>query len=83
MINNILNLEGVAILGKSQQESISGGQFCTITKIKGGISTVARSGGYAPGEAGSADANDYCVWLIEDRGYDRCFYDCEWDDDMA
>ena len=78
MLNNILNLEGVTVLNKQQQKEINGGQTCRFT-IKDAYGThVIEQPGFAEDTAGSSQANDACVSLIE-AGAFRCFYDCEYD----
>ncbi len=81
MLNNILNLKGVAILNKKQQSEINGGiQTCIITVIStsGNIHTTQLN--YAPdGEAGEAWANDFCLNVLKLDHFERCFYNCEHD----
>jgi hypothetical protein len=83
MLQNILNLNGVTVLGKKQLQALSGGQSCTFTTIN---STGARLthvfDNFSEGSQGSTEANNVCVQAIENSNgaISRCFYDCEWDD---
>ena len=80
MLENILKLEGVSVLDKKQQEKVNGGQTCKITLLQGGTSIVQFRHDFSEGALGSEEANNYCVSNVINNGWDRCFYDCEWDD---
>ncbi len=44
MLNEILNLEGVAVLSKEQQKSVNGGKGCTLTIQGSDGKWVTRTG---------------------------------------
>jgi|GEM_PF-2299433 len=79
MLNDFLNLPGVVVLGKEEQRKISGGQTC-LFRLNGGRWQVSYHQ-FSSGEAGSAEANAFCVGMIEDNnmGVDSCSYDCSYD----
>lgn len=82
MLQNILNLEGVTVLGKKQQEAINGGQICSfiLTDAQGMID-VQIIDNMPEGQAGSDLANQGCVYAVitEGTGVHRCQYDCTFD----
>jgi hypothetical protein len=81
MLQNILNLDGVTVLNKKQQNSVNGGrlQECRFTVTMNGQTRVFNEPGYEDGAAGSAQANDACVAVLENTQASRCFYDCSYD----
>ena len=84
MLNNILNLKGITLLKKAEQRTISagrGGQMCSVTiRSTSGRGQSVLMEGFADGEAGSAEANNYCVRLLaSDSSISSCGYDCAHD----
>ena len=79
MLQNILNLEGVAVLDKKQQKTISGGeQICRITHTYLGGNFYNESY-FTDGDAGSDEAEAFCVDMIVGGTADSCGYDCAYD----
>ena len=83
MLNNILNLEGVTVLNKKQQNSINGsGGYCRLT-IRHANGSTETGGGYFGGGSGSeisGNANAFCSSVVQnDPDISRCFYDCAHD----
>ena len=70
MLNNILKIEGVEILSKSEQKVITGGDTCYLNVTVGDVSQVFM--------VSTDDANADCVTIIGE-GADRCQYDCGFD----
>lgn len=84
MLQNILNLDGVTVLNKKQQNSVNGGMMasdsdCKFTVISGGSRKSETFDVGVSGSGASSAANSWCVSIIESGDADRCFYDCEWD----
>lgn len=83
MLQNILNLDGVAVLNKKQQRSVNGGNdVChfTITTSDGGSHGGSGPVGGGSGNETSGNANDICVdAVINNSEITRCQYDCEHD----
>jgi len=86
MISNIKSLKGVKQLSKPEQKDVKGGltQTCKITITGSGVTDVFELPGFADGQSGSNQANNWCVDYLESPAFedDRCFYDCEWDDNL-
>ena len=82
MLNEILNLEGVAVLSKEQQKSVNGGVGSSCALIitnSSGYTEVYETMYYASTTRGiSASANIACVEAIQD-GAARCKYDCAYE----
>lgn len=79
MLSEILNLEGVASLSRKQQAQINGGQTCEFsTTSSSGASLTFLAGGFSEGSAGSSEANNDCVAIIQQQG-GSCSYDCAYD----
>ena len=81
MLENILNLEGVAVLSRKQQKNLSGGgwDICKITEIDpNGNSTThyIATDAANPSDAGNQDCVNH---LQGSPPGSRCFYDCEFD----
>ncbi len=80
MIENILNLEGVTVLNKKQQGSISGGrQVCYLSLGNGGTVLLILKNRGAKDRGASDDANAACVNEILKHNAGSCSYDCEHD----
>ncbi|EPR73024.1 hypothetical protein ADIWIN_1805 [Winogradskyella psychrotolerans RS-3] len=80
MLQNILNLEGVTVLGKTQQGAINGGGSCRLTTLTNNDSEEYIIMGGSVGETAesqTAAAQQACGQLLENA--DRCFYDCSHD----
>lgn len=80
MLQNILNLEGVTVLGKKEQGSINGGYTCIITTIN---SDGSSETGYIFGTSDdpniqTTSAHNACGRELN-GGASRCFYDCSHD----
>lgn len=83
MLQNILNLEGVTVLGKKQLKSINGGQqSCSfiLTNLDDTIEVVTIDN-MPDGQSGSDLANGACVDIVitQGNGVGRFQYDCTWD----
>lgn len=86
MLDNLLNMEGVAVLSKQQQSAVQGGllsESCRITIYHdngaGETANVLVSG--SSGQEISDSANNICVDQIADGNNHvaRCTYDCGYD----
>ncbi len=83
MFKNIMNLEGVAVLTREQQKSISGqrGSYCRMVMTYANGSSEP-GGGYFTGNTNSdisAAAGRECAKAMAEMGGTRCTYDCEYD----
>ncbi len=75
MLSNFLNLDGVTVLDKKQQNKVRGGyQLCIVT-----IDGVSDKVLMEDGEAGSRGSNALCVAVIRSGNGGRCSYDCAYD----
>ena len=80
MLQNILNLEGVTVLGKKQLENVSGGaQKCIITHSDGSSYMLILRGFSSSDSGASGAANNACVDDITNGETSGCHYDCEHD----
>lgn len=81
MLQNILNLNGVAVLNKKAQGSINGGGSCTTKYFDANGNQIGSGGTFNNGDSSDADtlqAHQNCAWALN-NGADRCFYDCDYD----
>lgn len=81
MLNNILNLEGVAVLDKKQQVKVNGGGSCTMRYFDENGNQIGGGYTWNNGNSSQADtlqAHQNCAWALN-NGADRCFYDCDYD----
>lgn len=79
MLNNILNLDGVTVLGKKQLESVNGGQTCKFTLNGSSGPLVVYIDGFSEGSTGSSEANGACGGVVGNSGITSCHYDCAYD----
>jgi len=82
MLKNILNLEGVAVLSKKQQQNIKGGDQCNLTIIR--PNGDRETGWYVPGLSSNPQeqesaAQGVCGNFLSSGYASRCFYDCQHD----
>ena len=87
MLNEILNLEGVAVLSKEQQKSVNGGAYwgtfsgsaCRLRITEGGKTYTFTQYFTSSTNSGISEAaNNACVENIA-GGATRCTYDCSYD----
>ena len=82
MKNSILNLEGVQVLSRKEQKSVSGGRIngnCKLTITEGGQTySWPFYSNASTGEGVSGAANAECLSIIQ-GGATRCKYDCAYD----
>ncbi|WP_458627510.1 hypothetical protein [Winogradskyella sp. PC D3.3] len=76
MLQNILNLEGVTVLGKKQLLKVNGGGHCILTLGNGQTIALLTS---ADDSSASDAANAECVNQIINEGARSCRYDCDHD----
>jgi hypothetical protein len=81
MLNEILNLEGVAVLSKDQQKSVNGGvgTTCILRIVENGQSHVWKQD-FVGKSTRSLDSkvNNACLDVIA-GGATRCSYNCDYD----
>jgi hypothetical protein len=80
MFQDLMNMEGVAVLSKKQQISIQGGGQCNLTVFdSNGNSEVWLHFTSAEDEQGQTNfAHQECAGHLN-GGSSRCFYDCSYD----
>jgi len=83
MLQELMNMEGVAVLSKEQQSAIIGGDACRLTTIdSNGNQTRWIQATFSDNEQGQVSAAQAgCGRLLNDPDEDvqRCFYDCPHD----
>ena len=89
MFQDLMNMEGVAVLSKKQQSSIQGGGGCSykLTDSFGRVKTGRiQFGVEIEGANNSIAANSWCVDTltgdnssIGDNSWTQCQYDCDYD----
>jgi hypothetical protein len=80
MLQDLMNMEGVAVLSKQQQSAIQGGGYCKYTVFTDGESEVWYGFGLNESIADqTVAAHNGCADFLN-GGADRCFYDCSADD---
>lgn len=83
MLQDLMNMEGVAVLSKQQQIAIQGSGSCRFTYIGSGgtreVETVNVTLGLSNSISDVGPAQGRCADAIA-SGWSRCFYNCAYDD---
>ena len=79
MFQDLMNMEGVAVLSKQQQSAVKGGQKCILTYEDASQDVIEFSNFEDSDPDASGAANSACVGEITSGDHSRCSYDCEHD----
>ncbi len=82
MLQELKNMEGVAVLSKEQQGAIQGGGSCTLFYSNPDGSSYEERvnfGSQINGSAASNAASQRCASSMSNEGWGRCQYDCDYD----